>query len=78
MTKECQNLNGEFQTASLLTRNFRNPVAQISKSAESWVSKPANAAQLRRAADLEIGETAGWEACATAGSPAAAQTEHSS
>jgi hypothetical protein len=47
-------------------------VAQISKSAVSQVSKPAKAVAARerrvnrRRADLEIGDTAGLETCATA------------
>ena len=47
-------------------------VAQTSKSAVSRVSKPANPAKadtrsvLGRSADLEIGDTAGLETCATA------------
>ena len=40
-------------------------VAQTSKSAVSWVSKPANRAPLPGPADLEIGDTAGLETCAT-------------
>src|SRR5581483_10655181 len=48
-------------------------VAQTSKSAVSRVSKPAGwtnlpaLPRLRRAADLEIGDTAGLETCATSG-----------
>ncbi|HTV41611.1 MAG TPA: hypothetical protein VMF08_13600 [Candidatus Sulfotelmatobacter sp.] len=44
------------------------PVAQTSKSAVSQVSKPAGRAALYnvvRLADLEIGDTAGLETCAT-------------
>jgi hypothetical protein len=51
--------------------------ATLGKSAKSAVSrfaKPANAAPFRRAADLEIGETAGWETCATLVSPASAKS----
>jgi hypothetical protein len=40
-------------------------VAQISKSAVSQVSKPAGRQQLPAARRLEIGDTAGFEACAT-------------
>jgi hypothetical protein len=47
-----------------------NPVAQTSKSAVSQVSKPANGPPVRRPADLEIGDTAGWETCATPVLPA--------
>jgi hypothetical protein len=42
-----------------------HPVAQTSKSAVSQVSKPANVPLVRHPADLEIGDTAGWETCAT-------------
>ncbi len=49
-----------------MTENgIANPVAQTSKSAVSRVSKPADAAPVRRFADLEIGDTAGLETCAT-------------
>ncbi len=40
-------------------------VAQTSKSAVSQVSKPAGHAAIGRLADLEIGDTAGLETCAT-------------
>jgi hypothetical protein len=40
-------------------------VAQTSKSAVSQVSNLPAARALRRAADLEIGDTAGLETCAT-------------
>jgi len=40
-------------------------VAQISKSAVSQVSNLRGASKLRPPADLEIGDTAGLEACAT-------------
>src|ERR1041385_6995947 len=43
-------------------------VAQTSKSAVSQVSKPASAPAFGRDADLEIGDTAGLETCATPGS----------
>jgi hypothetical protein len=49
----------------------RKVVAQISKSAVSQVSKPAQRLPVRRfhsfwsPADLEIGDTAGLETCAT-------------
>jgi hypothetical protein len=46
------------------------PVAQTSKSAVSRVSKPADATQWRHPADLEIGDTAGLETCATPVLPA--------
>jgi HPt (histidine-containing phosphotransfer) domain-containing protein len=48
---------------------FYNPteanVAQTSKSSVSQVAKPATPSPLSRAADLEIGDTAGLETCAT-------------
>jgi hypothetical protein len=47
-------------------------VAQTSKSAVSRVSKPADAAPWRHPADLEIGDTAGWETCATPVLPSSA------
>jgi hypothetical protein len=37
----------------------------IQERAVSQVSKPTNAPQFRRPADLEIGDTAGLETCAT-------------
>ena len=40
-------------------------VAQTSQSAASQVSKPAGRTGWRRAADLEIGDSSGWETCAT-------------
>jgi hypothetical protein len=40
-------------------------VAQISKSAVSQVSNLRGASKFRPPADLEIGDTAGLEACAT-------------
>ena len=40
-------------------------VAQTSKSAVSRVSKPAGTPPFQRSADLEIGDTAGLETCAT-------------
>jgi hypothetical protein len=40
-------------------------VAQTSKSAVSRISKSADAPQLPRSADLEVGDTAGLETCAT-------------
>jgi hypothetical protein len=40
-------------------------VAQASKPAVSQVSKPASLKHVRRVADLEVGDTAGLEACAT-------------
>jgi hypothetical protein len=40
-------------------------VAQTSKSAVSRVSKPANAPRCVTSADLEVGDTAGLETCAT-------------
>ena len=48
-----------------------NVVAQVSKPAVSRVSKPADASEharhrgFQRPADLEIGDTAGLETCAT-------------
>ncbi len=50
-----------------------NPVAQTSKSAVARVSKPADIAPVRRSADLEIGDTAGLETCATTVLRASAQ-----
>lgn len=41
------------------------PVAQTSKSAVSQVSKPATPQISQQPADLEVGDTAGLEACAT-------------
>jgi hypothetical protein len=40
-------------------------VAQTSKSAVSRISKSADFPQLPRPADLEVGDTAGLETCAT-------------
>jgi len=57
---------GEFQEAS--GRWMREIVAQISKSAVSRVSKPADRATAQ--ADLEVGDTAGSETCATGSSVA--------
>ncbi len=57
--------------AKTLALSAEAVVAQISKSAVSQVSKPAGRAQAdarssgRRPADLEIGDTAGLETCAT-------------
>jgi len=48
----------------------RNPVPQTSKSAVSRVSKPADATDFRRPADLEIGDPAGLETCDTLVLPA--------
>jgi len=56
----------------------RDIVPQTSKSAVSWVFKPADAAPAQRPADLEIGEpklglpSADWETCDTLVSPASA------
>ena len=44
-------------------------VAQTSKSAVSQVSKPAEHTDRPRAADLEIGDTAGLETCGTPQQP---------
>jgi hypothetical protein len=62
-------LSGAGRVAgSLLPGYFSgNPVAETSKSAASWVSQSANAAPWRHPADLEIGDTAGLETCATPG-----------
>jgi multidrug efflux pump subunit AcrB len=46
---------------------LRGHVAQTSKSAVSRISKSADAASAPRAADLEVGDTAGLETCATSG-----------
>jgi hypothetical protein len=40
-------------------------VTQTSESAVSQVSKPARALKFQTPADLEIGDTAGLETCAT-------------
>ena len=46
-------------------RDERGPVAQVSKPAVSRVSKPADAPKGGDPADLEVGDTAGLETCAT-------------
>ena len=54
-----------------MNRMDSNRVAQTSKSAVSRVSKPACLTQFNAhwnigyPADLEVGDTAGWETCAT-------------
>ncbi|HEY3760644.1 MAG TPA: hypothetical protein VGN23_02750 [Verrucomicrobiae bacterium] len=40
-------------------------VAQTSKSAVSRISQSAGFPMFSRPADLEVGDTAGWETCAT-------------
>jgi len=44
-------------------------VAQTSKPAVSLVSQACGVWLDMRSADLEIGDTAGWETCATSGAP---------
>jgi hypothetical protein len=39
----------------------KDAVAQTSQSAVSRISKSAGLGELPRAADLEVGDTAGWE-----------------
>ena len=51
-----------LNTGLKLILNWEGPVAQTSKSAVSRVSKPADAT---KAADLEVGDTAGLETCGT-------------
>ncbi len=59
-------LGKTIQVIALLLRlKHGKGVAQTSKSAVSRVSKPARAATDQRPADLEIGDTAGLETCAT-------------
>src|SRR5207302_2216855 len=54
-----------FSSTTTYRAKAATEVAQTSKSAVSWVSKPANRAPLPSPADLEIGDTAGLETCAT-------------
>ena len=63
--------NGRLRTCLKKQAGGATEVAQTSKSAVSRVSKPASdalfqgALDFRRAADLEVGDTAGLETCAT-------------
>ncbi len=57
--------DGERDGVRGATGGAAAPVAQTSKSAVSQVSQPATATSVRRSADLEIGDTAGLETCAT-------------
>ena len=54
-----------LNTGLKLILKWKGRVAQTSKSAVSRVSKPADAANAASAADLEVGDTAGSETCAT-------------
>jgi ferredoxin/coenzyme F420-reducing hydrogenase delta subunit len=55
----------EFSAEVSAPTSAGDGVAQTSKSAVSQVSKPAAPGMSSRAADLEIGDTAGLETCAT-------------
>ena len=54
-----------FETVGRFYKPTEANVAQTSKSAVSQVAKPATPPPLSRPADLEIGDTAGLETCAT-------------
>ncbi len=49
----------------MIASAHRDSVAQTSESAVSQVSEPAVLGSHHRTADLEVGDTAGLEACAT-------------
>jgi hypothetical protein len=64
-------LGVEPAVSQIPTARFRGLVAQVSQPAVSRVSKPAaprpfaSVRFIRSPADLEVGDTAGWETCAT-------------